>query len=270
MFCLVALISTSLEHDLADETPSDKGYGQGEEYSGSGVNTGASIPDARSQAAGSSFSGTQNLSTHDGESSQNSTEVSDPENYEDNFMSECDPLERVIRDALGPEAPEVSRLLFLQLQGWLECVPQDPNEQFDDINNMPLLSVLAIQDNNLVPDSGAYTTQTASSTSGSSSTSNDVHDLDGGGAKFSSTGGNYNSGEASFGQGDIAPNDNQPGQSTKQQNTVPSTSSESTAITLFRCIHNALYPEVFCVTQETQRKYVTCAGPGWNTIQHLK
>lgn len=38
----------------------------------------------------------------------------------------------------------------------------------------------------------------------------------------------------------------------------------------FRCFHNAIAPEIFCVNQDTRERFRTCMGPGWRSMQYLK
>lgn len=59
--------------------------------------------------------------------------------------------------------------------------------------------------------------------------------------------------------------------SIKGRNLNPKANRSSGAnLHLFRCIHNALDSNAFCINQETLKKYATCSGSGWKTIAHLK
>jgi hypothetical protein len=44
---------------------------------------------------------------------------------------------------------------------------------------------------------------------------------------------------------------------------------EDEKISGFRCIHNAVLPEVFCVNAKTQERFRRCTGPGWPSVLHL-
>jgi len=238
------------------------------------VPTTATPTNARTPPTAPSFAGTENPSTEGDRSTQSHvSDDSDSERSEETPDGECSNLEGVIKDVLRTDEPEVIKMVFRDLDGKLECAPPHPNDRFED-SDLALLSLLDLQDPRPIENSGAFTTYAPSSSSGSSSSSHSQGNFEkqGGGASSSSTRQNSGSRDNPTGQGSNVPNENRgPGQSTKQQkNTAKSNVPHQTTSYPFRCIHNALAPEIFCVTHETQKKYSTCAGPGWNTIQHLK
>lgn len=56
---------------------------------------------------------------------------------------------------------------------------------------------------------------------------------------------------------------------TSRANSTSSTGSACLALG-FRCFHNALSPELFCVNQETREKYRPCMGPGWSSMRFVR
>jgi hypothetical protein len=163
--------------------------------------------------------------------------------------------------------PEVAELLFHELDGRLECVPPNDNDHFEESSGLSLLSILELQDSRIVQNSGAFT-YSPSSSSGSSSSSSTQNQ--GGAISPGSNGQSLSSGGTPIRRGPAPPNEGS-GQLVKsQKNNTRSNSSQSAKPHYFRCFYNAFAPEIFCVNHDTQERFRVCAGPGWNSIQHLK
>jgi hypothetical protein len=243
------------------QTPRDN------EYLDQSSFTRSASPSNRSHPAASSFSEGEDPSTEGDRSSQSQppSTVSDSVTSDDSSDGDHGgTLQGVIRTVLRTD-PDVAELLFRALDGRLECAPPNHNNRFEEYSGLDLLSILELQDSSIVQNSGAFTTHGPSSSSGSSSTHNQ-----GGAIQPSSNGSSLGPGGAPVGRGPAPPKEN-PGQLVRsQKNNARSNSSQSAKPHCFRCIHNALAPEIFCVNHVTQERFRPCAGPGWNSIQHLK
>ena len=227
--------------------------------------TTTSNPIGNSFSSSPSLAGTENPSTDSESSSQSrkSTDVSESDLNEDSGDEDSNSLEDVIKTILTDD--EVAAIVFRALDGKLECAPLNVNDNFEG-SNLSLLDLLELQYSTPIQNSEAFTTYAPSS-----STQSQVNFHGSSGfADASSSGQNSNQGNNSVGQN--PPQDNRTqGRLTKQQNrNAQPAATEASKIYLFRCIHNALHPAIFCANHETKKKYATCAGPGWNTIQHLK
>jgi len=224
-------------------------------------------PSNRSHPAGSSFSGSEDPSTEGDKSSQSqsSSTVSDSVTSDDSRDgNDGGTLQGVIRTVLRTD-PDVAELLFHALDGKLECAPPNHNHHFEESSGLDLLSILELQDSSIIQNSEGFTTHGPSSSSGSSSTNSQ-----GGAIQASSNEPSLGPGGAPVGRGLVSSNENSGQVVRSQKNNARSNSSQSTKPHCFRCIHNALEPEIFCVNHVTQEKFRPCAGPGWNSIQHLK
>lgn len=229
--------------------------------------TRSASPSNRSHPAASSFSESGDPSTGGDRSSQSqpSSAVSDSVTSNDSSDEDHDgTLQGVIRTVLRTD-PDVAELLFRALDGRLECAPPNHSDHFEESSGLDLLSILELQDSSIVENSGVFTTRGPSSSSGSSSTHNQ-----GGAIQQASTGSSLGPGGASVGRGPAPPNENSGQVAKSQKNNARSNSSQSARPHCFRCVHNALAPEIFCVNHATQERFRPCAGPGWNSIQHLK
>lgn len=228
------------------------------EYLDQSSSTRSASPSNRSHPATSSFSESQHTSTEGGKSShsQPSSAVSDSVND--------DTLEGVIRNVLRTD-PEMAEIMIIALDGKLECAPPNHNDRFKESSRLDLLSILQLQDSSIVQNSGVLTTHGPSSSSGSSSTQNQGRAI-----RPSSNGSNLSPGGAPVGRGPAPPNENSGQVAKSQKNNARSSASQSARPYCFRCIHNALVPEIFCVNHVTQKQFRPCEGPGWNSIQHLK
>lgn len=216
-----------------------------------------------------SFAGTENPSSQGTRSSQShrSSEASELASSEKSRDRGCNSLQDIIIEVLRPDT-EVADILYHSLDGKLECAPPNPNDRFED-SGLSLFSLLELQDPRPIENSGAFTTYAPSSSSGSSSSSSSQGNFSSGGG-FSSSSKSQNIGGGNISGPPLLPDDSSQGQLTKQQISPPRSSSQVAEQSFFRCIHNALAPEIFRVTHETGKKYLTCAGPGWNSIQHYR
>lgn len=230
--------------------------------------TRSASPSNRSHPPASSFSESGGPSTESGDrSSQSQPSSAVPESVTSDDSSDGDhsgTLQGVIRSALSTD-PEVARELFCALEGKLEVAPPNHDDYFEESSGLDLLRILELQDSSIVPNSGAFTTHGPSSSSGSSS----IHNQ-GGAIQPSSNGSSLVLGAAPLGMGPAPPNENSGQVVRSQKNNARSNSSQTVRPHCFRCVHNALAPEIFRVNDETQDKFRPCAGPGWNSIQHLK
>jgi hypothetical protein len=228
--------------------------------------TRSASPSNRSHPAASSFSESGDPSTEGDKSSQSqpSSAVSDSVTGGDSSDGDHgDTLEGVIRTVLRAD-PEVAELLIPVLDGRLECAPPNHNDRFKESSGLDLLSTLQLQDSSIVQNSGVITTHGSSSSSDSSSTQNQ-----GGAIQTSSNGSSLGPGGAPVGRGLAPSNENLDQVARSQKNNARSNSSQSARPDCFRCVHNALAPEIFRVNDVTH-KFRPCTGPGWNSIQHLK
>jgi hypothetical protein len=228
--------------------------------------TRSASPSNRSHPATSSSSESQDPSTEGDKSSQSQPSSAVSDSVTGDNSSDGDhgvTLESVIRSVLRTD-PEVAELLIIALDGRLECAPPNHNEHFKESSGLDLLSILQLQDSNIVQDNGAFTAHGPSSSSGSSSTQNQ-----GGAIQPSSNESSLGPAGAPVGRG-LAPSNENSGQVAKsQKNNARSNSSQCAKPEGFRCVHHAIAPEIFRVNDVTH-KFRPCAGPGWNTIHHLK
>jgi hypothetical protein len=226
--------------------------------------TRSSSPSNGSHPAPSSFSESEDPSTEGDKSSrsQPSSAVSDSVTSDDSSDSDQgSSLQSVIRTVLRTD-PDVADLLFRALDGRLECAPANHSDYFEESGGLDLLSMLELQDSRTFQDCEVYTTHGSST---GSSTQNK-----GSAIQPSSGGSSFGSGSAPIQKSATSPNENS-GQLVKsQKNNAKSNSPPSPRPHYFRCVHNALAPEIFCVNHDTQEKFRPCAGPGYSSIQHLK
>lgn len=224
------------------------------------------------RATASSRMEIDNSSTDGDRSSQSkrSSEVSDSGSGEPrgNYSNK---LEALIKDDVLRADPEVAEIFFQSVNGLLECASPDDIGVAEEIGEVSLLHLLELEAFGLVQQTGAMTTCAPSSTSNASSSSKGS----------SSSASRQSQGErsaSSGGSGDgsarlPASNGGERGSYqpvNPKRNNPKAGSSESNHIRRFRCIHNALLPEVFCVNALTQERFRPCMGPGWTSMQHLK
>ncbi|KAH8590140.1 hypothetical protein B0O99DRAFT_311107 [Bisporella sp. PMI_857] len=223
----------------------------------------------------SSFSDNERASSSgDGSSeSKTSSEAIDSDLSDELETPSCTDLEAVIKRVLRAEDPRVVKLVFEALNGKLECAPADPEAHFEEsANKLSLLSLLDVNDTTPLRPEIAFTVCGSSTSSGSTPSSSgggssNNKDTTGSSSSRKNTG---SSGDIPGGRGNSNSSDDKGDQNIKQKSTPAKNSAQDSEAYLFRCIHNVLAPDLFCVTHETKRKYSTCAGPGWNSIQHLK
>jgi hypothetical protein len=224
--------------------------------------TAPASPSNRSHQATPSTSETESPLTEGGGSShsQPSSGMSDSDNVDGNGEeNEANgTLYAVIKRALND--PEVAKILYLRLYGRLECAPpQQLDYLFSDLS---LLSFLDVQDSALGSGEGSFTTCAPSSNSGTL--------YQGGAISSSSQSEEIRAGAGQSGRNPAKTPGGSPSQLIKPQKKTSRSSSSSGKSYLLRCFHNALAPDMFCVTHETQERFRACAGPGWNSIAHLK
>jgi hypothetical protein len=235
-------------------------------FTSPGLSSGTSQPTAPSVAE------TDNPSENDSSSqSQTSSTVSDSstgEKNEDEAQSETE-LEDLVKNHVLRTDPEVAELFLRAVEGQLEVASDDNIEQLDDLIGLSLLRLLELPCSNETQDFPGLRSHAPSSSSGSSSSSSSSPDQ--GAATSSSSSGQLGStGSVPMNRGSSALSGG-PTQMLKGQKTsTKSGSSRSAKPQPLRCIHNALMPEMFCVNHETCERFRPCAGPGWNSIQHLK
>ena len=235
-------------------------------FTSSGMSSGTSQPTAPSVAE------TDNPSENDSSSqSQTSSTVSDSsagEKNEDDAESETK-LEDLVKNHVLRADPEVADLFLQAVDGQLEVASDDNIELLNDLTGLSLLRLLELPRSNETQGCPGLRSHAPSSSSGSSSSSSSSPDQ--GAAASSSSSGQLgsmasvpmNKGSSAF--------DGGPTQMLKVQKTsTKSGSSHSAKTQPLRCIHNAQMPEMFCVNHETYERFRPCAGPGWNSIQHLK
>jgi hypothetical protein len=210
----------------------------------------------RSNPVAPSFSGTEQPSTEGGGSSSHpSSEASESEPRKIRESSVDDALRSIIDQALRPDT-EVAEILFNDLKGRLECAAPNSHDHFED-SGLSLFRLLELQDTKPIENSRAFTTYAPSSSSGSSSSASSGGGFgDSGGNPSSSSNARNTSGDNTGGRGTYnSSDDNNFGHLTEQQQNVSrQTTSQAAKVTPFRCIHNALHPEIFRVTPETRKK----------------
>ncbi len=241
------------------------------EYPDQSSFTRSASPSNRSHPGASSFSGSEDPSTEGDRSSQSqpSSVVSDSVTSDDSSDGDYGgTLQGVLRTVLRTD-PDVAEILFRALDGKLECAPPNHSDQFEESSGLDLLRILDLQDSSIFQNSGVLTTRGPTSSSGSSSGSSST-DHQGGAIQPQSNGSSLGPGGTPVGRGSAPPKENSGQLVRSQRNNARSNSPQSAKPHCFRCIHNALAPEIFCVNHVTQERFRPCAGPGWNSIQHLK
>jgi len=142
----------------------------------------------------------------------------------------------------------------------------------DDIDlprgaELSLLDLLRVETFGLVEHTEAITTHCSSSSSSASSISNAGQAMTGLSSTASQLDGSGSSGLSQ----DTTSLDEGPTQQLKgQKNSGKSKASNSPSAFKFRCIHNAIAPQIFCINENTLDKFSTCLGAGWGSIAHLK
>jgi hypothetical protein len=237
----------------------------------------SSIPTSASPSSASQQSPPSAVETDDSPTegdrssqSQHSSAISDSRRSDrDEDNDHCNRLEDLIKKDVLRTDPEVAELLFQALDGKIECASPNRSAQFEDSGEFSLLLLLGVQDSSIIHHSGTMTTHMVSSSSSSSSSSASASDQ--ASVPTSSSNRQSRASKDSPADGGGLPPRKDGRQLIKQRNdNARSGSVEYNKPQLFRCFHNALAPDMFCVNHDTREKFRACAGPGWKTIHHLK
>jgi hypothetical protein len=204
----------------------------------------------RSQATPPSGVGSENPSTKgDSSESQASDSTQDTGN--------SGPLRKLVGEFTNAD---VAEQLFKAVRGKLEYAPQRKIVSFDDIQNTPLLDQIELDWAGIIVPLARTCVSSPSSTVPFSAGPNQS----GGSSSSRQSGGSGNQSERASG----TPNEGLNNRGNSTADNSRETATKPAIISLFRCLHNAYWPEVFCGS--TSKRFRTCAGPGNNTIQHLK
>jgi hypothetical protein len=199
--------------------------------------------------------------------SRRSSETTDPDvtaEKSDQSKEEKTALQDLIYKELND--PEVAEKLFHELDGILECAPPNYLESLDPSHDLPLFELLECQDPRPMEHPGKFK-YAASSSTGSSSSSTKFNQ-GGVAASTSSSSQNFKHSGLSPAKRSASPNEGPVIK--RQKNGSRSNSAKPGKPFNLRCFHNAWAPEIFRTSHETQDRFRVCAGPGWNTIQHLR
>jgi hypothetical protein len=172
---------------------------------------------------------------------------------------------------------ELAKQLFDTFQGKLEYVPLQEIPLTENIYNLSLIDLLEFETTNyeikrmisscksLENSESAFSKEVLADTAdGRGSTAsdgpNDLSMNQGQGIQPLATGQGDGNGHSSGTRDRGSQNTSRANHSNRLQASGP--------ITRFRCPYHAFSPELFCGTGD--KKYRTCQGPGWKTIQALK
>lgn len=175
-----------------------------------------------------------------------------------------DELESFIKDEVLRHDPAVAHLFYIRAKGILEYAKPDGIEQFQGSHELSLLRLLELESYGVVQPSGEFVTHAPASSSGAPSSSS--ASISGQAAVPPLSDSTH--GGSSTSKRDRATPQGRLNQQNKSEKRKSSTSQSYNSRGL-RCIHNALYPAIFSVNEETREKYRTCTGPGWSSMQHV-
>jgi hypothetical protein len=179
-----------------------------------------------------------------------------------------DELEAFIKMDVLRSDPEVAAFFYEAVRGNLDYAKPEDIEQPQVNTELSLLHLLELEAFGLVEQTGAFTTYAPSSSSGTSSSPSASNAAQGIASSSSST--SQSEALSNTALQDSGSPDEASGQQTKQKSTSKSGIPQSGKAFAFRCFHNALSPDIFCVNQDTREKYRPCIGPGWSSMQHLR
>ncbi|CZR69924.1 uncharacterized protein PAC_19825 [Phialocephala subalpina] len=222
-------------------------------------------------------------------------------------QSRTNKLESLIKDDVFRTNPEVAEHFYQAVKGKLECASPDDFPKYDANRALSLVELLELQGCGRVPPAGGVAPSLSScsslcSTKSSSaivkcniysspaSNSDTTGSASGSGpveGTHSSIGKRFLAGDVILGEELILVfldsevgssnnvtvpdhNDKASDLQSKSQKRTAKPSSHTSQKQLLKCPFNVISPAMFCANPETKQKYRACAGPGWNTVAHLK
>ncbi|KUJ15193.1 uncharacterized protein LY89DRAFT_106137 [Mollisia scopiformis] len=247
-------------------------------------------PSRTSQDAESSIMDLDDPST-EGDKSSDSKSLSETSDLSEKGMrpSRRTRLERLIKDdVLRSSPPEIAEYVYQAVKGKLECASLDDIPQRDANGELSLLELIELQaltsvtsspkgfqetyscPSKIGPQGMINASPTIISHSPSSSTSTSgITPLAPGNSQTegasSSLGGLSHESPTSFQKSDKGSDPQN-----KAQKSNGKSAPHSNLQQQLRCPFNAMKPAIFCANPDTKQKYRVCAGPGWNTVSHLK
>lgn len=208
--------------------------------------------------------GVDETSTDPDSKSSGSREAQSQDGAETDMQAGDDRLSHLVRRFMDP--PVASRFLRL-VKDKIEYAPRQHVQSLRRVQHLSLLELLNI-DIKGAKGLGSPTSSAPTDTDG------DSHSTDGssGGQAGSSssdlrqtsnTFGSDSQGENRNGQND----ESNSGSSNPTEN-LTTESRPTSQRTRLRCPFHALFPDIFCASQDT--KFKSCQGPGWPSMQYLK
>jgi hypothetical protein len=231
-----------------------------------GINTQPSITTARVSGASaeptsSTMAGGHLIENEGSSDSSISSETSVPAQLTDKDVPRRDALEAYIKDDVLRSDPMVADFLYEAIKGTMELATSDDINIPESRTEFSLIELLPLEAFGFIGCTEAVTTHGSSSITDSSSgifpsSSSNGH---GGSSRGPDAAKEMNS-----------PDESQTPQMKRQKFSPKSGKLQSNRAFNFRCIHNALAPEIFCVNEDTKERFSACQGPGCSSIAHLK